>query len=153
MGAYALTFDLNPGLQAKLITEFNQEKTSPEPASIEILTTCGSPSPATEAFLTQLLDDPKSQWTVVQSFGTRPASLHLPAPPLAALPKLADLLATEKDSERRQMLVRAVGKYGAQALPYLSEIEHLRDVESDPTTRRNLQAAADAIRAGKPLEH
>jgi hypothetical protein len=152
-GSYALTFDLAPDMQAKLIQQFpNEQNTGFQPAIISLLTSCKSPTPATEAFLTQLLNDQKNLPFVIQSFANTPSSWNLPPPPAAALPKLADMLVQEKDTEKRQALARAVGKYGAQARPYLAHIEQLRDKEADPTTKANLKAAADAIRAGKPLQ-
>ena len=80
-----------------------------------------------------------------------PVSAKIAPPPAAALPKLADMLAKETNSSKRQTLARALGKYGSQARPYLGQIERLREKEPDATTQSNLKAAADAIRAGKPL--
>jgi len=153
MGTYALTFATAPEMQAKIIQQFSlEEKTGLQAGIIDLLTSSKARTPDTERFLTQLLDDSKNRPFVVQSFANTPSAWNLPPPPSAALPKLAAMLANEKDSTKRQTLVRAVGKYGAQARPYLAQIEHLRDRESDATTRSNLKAAADAIRAGKPLQ-
>jgi hypothetical protein len=153
-GTYALTFDTAPDMQAKLIQQFaNEQKTGLQPAIISLLISSKFPTPATQAFLTRLLNDQKSLPFVIESFANTPSSWNLPPPPAAALPKLANMLANEKDSEKRQALARVVGKYGAQGRPYLRQIEQLRDKESDPTTRLNLKEAADAIRAGKPFRN
>ena len=153
LGAYFLTFDVKPELQAKLIKQFPiEEKTGLQPGIIDALVTCESPTPATQAFLTDLLNNPKYVPFVVQSIATVPVSATIAPPPPTALPKLADMLMKETDSSKRQALARAVGKYGAQARPYLGQIEKLRDKELDPTTRSNLKAAADAIRAGVPVQ-
>ena len=151
--AYFYTFELTPELQAKLIKQFpTEEKTGLQPAIIELLTMCESPTPDTQTFLVNLLDNPKYLPFVIESFAKIPPSPKIPPPPAAALPKLADMLAKANDSGKRQFLARAVGRYGAQARPYLGQIEQLRDKELDPTTRLNLKAAADAVRAGKPLQ-
>jgi hypothetical protein len=71
------------------------------------------------------------------------------SPPPAALPKLVDLLRKTVDSSERQAYVRVIGKYGPLARPYVDEIEEVRDKETDPTTRSNVEAAAAAIRAGQ----
>ena len=152
-GTYVLTFDIAPEMQAKFIKQFSlEEKTGLQPGIIDLLTSSKARTPDTESFLTHLLDDSKNRPFVVQSFANTPSAWNLPPPPSAALPKLADMLVKEKDTEKRQALVRAVGKYGAQARPYLRQIEQLRDKEADATTRLNLKAAADAVRAGKPLQ-
>jgi hypothetical protein len=149
---YLFTFNISADMQARLIRQYPMEdKTGLQPGIIEMLTSCESPTAATEDFLTHLLDDPKTLPFVIESFAKRPPSSRASPPPAAALPKLADMLINEKDSEKRQALVRAVGKYGMQARPYLAQIERLQDKESNPTTRSTLKAAADAIRAGKPL--
>jgi HEAT repeat protein len=152
LGAYFFTFDVSPDLQSKLIGQFSsEEKTGLQPAIIDALLTCESPTPDTEAFLTKLLDDPKHAPFVLQSIATVPVSSKIAPPPVAALPKLANMLTRETDGSKRQLLVRALGKYGAQARPYLGQIEQLQQKESDAVTRANLKAAADAIRSGKPL--
>jgi hypothetical protein len=61
------------------------------------------------------------------------------------------MLTKETNGSRRQLLARALGKYGAQARPYLGRIEQLQQKESDAVTRANLKEASDAIRSGKPL--
>jgi hypothetical protein len=153
LGAYVNLYDLTPELQAKLIASFPAEaKTGFQPNIIGALTMCSAPTPATQDFLTHLLDDPKNRPFVIGSFAGAPSLAKLPPPPSAALPKIADMLAKEQDAEKRQTLARAIGKYGAQARPYLAQIERLRDQEADPTTKLNLKGAADAIRAGKPIQ-
>jgi HEAT repeat protein len=152
LGAYVFTFDVLPDLQSKLISRFSgEEKTGLQPAIIDALITCESPTPATQAFLTELLDDPKHAPFVVQSIATVPVSSKIAPPPIAALPKLANMLTKETDGTKRQLLARSLGKYGAQARPYLGRIEQLEQKELDAVTRANLKAAADAIRSGKPL--
>jgi len=152
LGAYFFTFDVSPDLQSKLIGQFaGGEKTGLQPAIIDALLTCESPTPDTQAFLTNLLDDPKHARFVVQSIATVPVSSKIAPPPAAALSKLANMLTIETDGSKRQLLARALGKYGAQARPYLGRIEQLQQKESDAVTRANLKAASDAIRSGKPL--
>lgn len=153
LAAYVNLYDLTPELQAKLIASFpGAAKTGFQPNIIGALTMCSTPTPATQAFLTSLLDDPKNRPFLIGSFADAPSWEKLPPPPAAALPKMADMLVTEKDTQKRQALARAIGKYGAQARPYLGRIEQLHDKEADATTRANLKAVADAIRAGKPLQ-
>jgi HEAT repeat protein len=153
LGAYVNLYDLTPEVQAKLIASFAGEANTGFQANIVgALTMCSAPTPATHAFLTNLLDDPKNRPFVIGSFADAPSWQKLPPPPAAALPKMADMLVKEKDTQKRQALARAIGKYGAQARPYLGQIEQLHDKEADATTRANLKAVADAIRAGKPLQ-
>jgi HEAT repeat protein len=152
LGAYFFTFDVSPDLQSKLIGQFaGEEKTGLQPLIIDALMTCKAPTPATQAFLTKLLNDPKLAPFVVQSIATVPVSSTIAPPPAAALPRLADMVTSETNGSKRQLLARALGKYGAQARPYLRRIEQLQQKESDAVTRANLKAAADAIRLGKPL--
>jgi hypothetical protein len=152
-GTYAFTFDLSPELQAKLIAQFPLAiKTGLQDGLIEILSWCERPTPATEAFLTQLLDDPQNGPFVIESFSKRLPSPKVAPPPAEALPKFAAMLMKESQSEKRQALARVLGRYGAQARPYVDMIERLRDSERDPVTQSNLKRAAETIRAGRPLQ-
>jgi len=61
LGAYFFTFDVSPDLQSKLIGQFaGGEKTGLQPAIIDALLTCESPTPDTQAFLTNLIRRPQA---------------------------------------------------------------------------------------------
>jgi len=146
--AYDNLFDLTPEMQAQLITQYtNEGEGGNQELIITSLAASESPTNSTVNFLLHLLDDHRYANRIAMTWAGVKGT-----PPQAALPKLVDLLSKTSNRYDRQAFVSAIGKYGEQARPYLGQIEKLRDKETDATTQANLSRAAEAIRAGKPLQ-
>jgi hypothetical protein len=146
LAAYENLFDFTPELQARLVVQFGAEKRGWNQELItEALASSESPTNSTVDFLVKLLDDHKYAHRIAITWARMKRS-----PPPAAVQKLAELLASTSDSSEKQAFVSVIGKYGAQARPYLGLIEKLRDKETDATTRSSLEVALEAIRKNEP---
>ena len=145
LGAYVRTFKLEPELQQKLMAQVELDYKNRD-VIIEALMMDGNfTAPLTELLL-RLLDDPEYDHIIAEDI----AKTLVVSPPTAFLPKLAEKLSQAQDPARKQGFAGAIGKYGAQARPYLGMIEQMRDRETDVTTIFNLKKAAEAIQTSTP---
>jgi HEAT repeat protein len=144
--AYAITYKLTPELEDKVIAEFQSPDSelphheSQRPALMESLMLNRDASPHAVDFLTKLLDDPRWAPHVANAM----ASDNCPLPD-SVLPKLATLLAQDKDTVHRAAYARAIGSYGKRAQFYRPQLEAALASEPDDVTKQNIQFALKRI--------
>jgi hypothetical protein len=144
--AYAVTYKLTPDLEDKVIAEFRSpgsglpHQESQKPALMESLMLNRDASPHAVDFLSKLLDDPRWAPHVANAM----ASDNCPLPD-TVLPKLATLLAQDKDAVNRAAYARAIGSYGKRAHSYRPQLEAALASETDDVTKQNIQHALNQI--------
>ncbi len=150
--AYNLIFKSSPEFLQKLMVRFEKEDKSNRTLIASSLVMDGSFSKPVTELLLWLLDDPEYDWFVANDLANmgHNRGKENGALPVIFLPKLAEKLAKATDIPHKEACARAIAEYGAQALPYLDQIQKMRDNETDESAKFNLEKAIEAIKAPAP---
>lgn len=141
LGAYTLAFTVPAELQDHLVDRYDVDQKDPEMRILVLLalTMDGAPTQKASALLQRLADAPETSVWVAK------AVQDSAVPPPALLPKLVNQLSQLEDTNKRAAIVRSVAKYGAQAKPYLGQLEKAARKENDPNNQQSIRMALKVI--------